>query len=117
MFFFVHPNFLPVTRAPQKSLVIMVACGDREVFCNFCAFCLAEGKAKGTEIAEEKHAEALPLHECDFEKTELLVTTSLACQNHEVLSARGPSLPLQDKGDEPFCVPHVLLIPLAQLGL
>src|SRR2546423_1395608 len=28
-----------------------------------------------------------------------------------------PRLPLQDKGDEPFCAPHVLLIPLAQLCL
>src|SRR5436190_20441055 len=29
----------------------------------------------------------------------------------------GPRLLLQDKGDEPFCAPHVLLIPLAQLRL
>ena len=32
-------------------------------------------------------------------------------------SAREPCLALQDKGDEPFCAPHVLLIPLAQLLL
>jgi hypothetical protein len=32
-------------------------------------------------------------------------------------SAREPCLALQDKGDEPFCAPHVLLIPLAQMLL
>ena len=32
-------------------------------------------------------------------------------------SAREPCLPLQDKGDEPFCAPHVLLIALAQMRL
>jgi hypothetical protein len=37
--------------------------------------------------------------------------------NVDELGAREPCLPLQDKGDEPFCAPHVLLIPLAQMLL
>jgi len=44
----------------------IVAYGDREDFCRFCALCLPEGKAQGAEPAKENRTEALPLHERDF---------------------------------------------------
>jgi len=55
-------------RASHKSLlvVLIVAYGDREDFCRFCALCLPEGKAQGAEPAKENRAEAKPLHERDF---------------------------------------------------
>jgi len=55
------------TRASQKSLVSIVAYGDREdFFAVFAPFALLKARQKAQKLQKEKHAEALPLHECDF---------------------------------------------------
>ena len=36
------------------------------LFCRVCAVCLACGKANSAHTTKEKHAEAKPLHDCDF---------------------------------------------------
>jgi hypothetical protein len=45
----------------------MVVAGDREDFLQFFAlFALPAARQKAQKTAKEKHAEAEPLHECDF---------------------------------------------------